>query len=254
MPDTRTEFQENENSMPDQSGPSRGSQAAMRQGLRTSLLPDLIYTVIGPFILYQLLSPHMPVTYALLLAGVLPAARTVMGLVRSRRLNPLGVLSLLTIALNIFSGLVLKDARLQLLSRSLPTACIGLLMLASLLTKKPLITRLAEYLRASATPSQKARFQERFKGQFSLKREMRSFFKLLTAIWGVGLFLELALHAVLVYTLTTSQMILVGPILSYGFLGGLLLLTMLLFKWLPRTQQKTLKEAPEQLSAERWRG
>ncbi len=246
MPDARTEFQENENVMPDQSGLSRGSQPTTRQGLRASLLPDLIYTMIGPFVLYQLLSPHMPATYALLLAGVLPAARTVIGLVRSRRLNPLGVLSLLTIALNIFSGLVFKDARLQLLSSSLPEACIGLLTLASLLTPKPLLTRLTEYLRAGASPEQR----ERFKGPsgFKERRGMRSFFKLLTAIWGVGLLLEFALHALLIYTLTIEQMMLIGPILSYGFLGGLILLTTLLFKRLRRnTSQKMLEE----VSAER---
>jgi hypothetical protein len=198
----------------------------------------------------------MSATYALLLAGVLPTARTVIGFVRSRSLNPLGVLSLLIIGLNIFSGLVLKDARLQLLGSSLPGACIGLLMLASLFTKKPLITRVIENRRAGAMPSQQARFQERFKGHLSRDAGgMRSFFKLLTVIWGAGLLLAFALNAILVYTLTIGQMMVIGPFLSYGSLGGLMLLTMLVFKRIRRdTQQKTPEEVPEQLSAERGRG
>src|SRR5262249_9466623 len=155
--------------LPDQSGPGPEPQPPMRQRLKTSLLPDLIYTLIGPFVLYQLLSPHMPATYALLLAGVLPAARTVIGFVRSRSLNPLGVLSLLIIGLNIFSGLLPKDTRMQLLGSSLPGACMGMLMLASLFTKKPLITRFIENLPAGTSPEQKARFQERFKGPLSQK-------------------------------------------------------------------------------------
>jgi hypothetical protein len=222
--------------------------AAARQGLKTTLLQDLIYNVIGPIILYQLFSPHMLATYALLLAGVLPAARTVIGLVRRRTLNPLGALSLLTIVLKIFFGLVLKDARLILLSHSLSMGCIGLLALASLFTQKSLIKRLVvAYRRDIASPEQ----GERFKKLLESKR-MHSLFKLLTAIWGGGLLLELALRAILVYSLTIEQVMLISPFISYGILGGLLLLTTLLLKQMRRDiQQETLEEVPEQLSSKR---
>jgi hypothetical protein len=231
--------------MPDQPMPDLSEsrlQPATLQGLKASFVPDLLISIVGPLLIYQLLSPHLPAIDALLLAGVLPAARTVIGLVRHRRLNPFGVLALLTIALEIFSGLLLKNARLLLLSDSLPMGCLGLLALASLLTQKPLITRLAEYLLAGAPPEQREQIEKRRQSA-----GMRSFSRLLTAIWGGGLFLELAIRAVLVSTLTPSQVLLISPVLRYGFLGGLLLLTLLLGRIRRGTRQRTLlEEVPEQ--------
>jgi hypothetical protein len=188
----------------------------------------LVYTVIGPFVLYHLLSAHLPLTEALLLAGVLPAARTLRGLVRTRRLNLLGVLALLTIALTLVSGLVLKDARLQLLSRALPGACLGLLALASLLTPTPLIMRLVESLRAGASPEHWNRVAGH--APFADMQGMRALFKLLTGIWGVGLLLELAVRVALVYTLPIEQMLLIGPLLTYAVVGSLALVTVQLFR------------------------
>src|SRR6266571_5991046 len=228
--------------LPDQSGPMHGFQPATLRGLRASLLPDLIYTIVGPFVVYRLLSPHIPATYALLLAGLLPAIRMMIGLVRHHRLNPLGVFSLLAIVLNIFSGLVLKDTRLQLASGSLVTGVYGILMLASLLTPKPLILRLAESALVGNDPAQRERFRTRLQQSSSF----RSFFTFITAMWGGGLLLELVVRMILVYTLTVDQFLAASSILGYGFLGVLLLLTFLFAKIYRSRQRQALEQVSEQ--------
>ena len=127
---------------------------AIRQ-LRTRLLPELIYIAAFPYLIFRLASPYMPATYALLLAGIPPAIRLAFGLLRQRRIDLLGMFSLLAIVIGIFSGLVLKDTRLQLVSGSLVTGVYGVLMLASLLTPRPLILRLAESALGGNNPAQR---------------------------------------------------------------------------------------------------
>ncbi len=98
--------------MSEQPGPDTGK---IRTGLLSGALPDIIYSVIGPLLIYRLVSPYLPDTYALLLAGVLPLIRTRVrflirirgiGLLRHRGLNLPGIFSLLTITLKIFIALV----------------------------------------------------------------------------------------------------------------------------------------------------
>jgi hypothetical protein len=184
----------------------------------------------------------MPATYALLLAGIPPAIRLALGLLRQRRIDLLGMFSLLAIALNIFSGLVLKDARLQLASSSLVTGVYGILMLASLLTPRPLILRLVESALVGNDPAQKERLRKRLQQSPSF----RSFFTFITALWGGGLLLELVVRLILVYTLTVDQFLAVNSILRYGFLGVLLLLTFLFAKIYRNRQRQALEQVAEQ--------
>src|SRR5579875_2035125 len=108
--------------MSERPGPDTGK---IRTGLLSGALPDIIYSVIGPLLIYRLVSPYLPDTYALLLAGVLPLIRIGIGLLRHRGLNLPGIFSLLTIALKIFIALVFRDSRLILVSDSLITGVIG---------------------------------------------------------------------------------------------------------------------------------
>lgn len=219
MTEIQTASQKSQLASSDQAGSGRAAPGRMRASLRT----DLLFAVLGPFLLYRLLSPHMPTTSALLLAGMLPLVRVGSELVRSLRLNVLAGFVLVTIALKIFSGLVLRSPHLQLLSDSLVIGTFGLLALASLFTSRPLGARLAEYALAQAP----AELQDRF-NQFQGTRKARFFLRLLTAIWGAGLLLELGLRAVLVFALPTAEVLVIGPIVRYALLGGLLLVTVLL--------------------------
>ncbi|HEX6554387.1 MAG TPA: VC0807 family protein [Ktedonobacteraceae bacterium] len=214
--------------------------------LRTSLLPELIYVAALPYLIFRLANPYMPATYALLLAGIPPAIRLALGLVRQRRIDLLGTFSLLAIVIALFSGLVLKDTSLQLASGSLVTGVYGVLMLSSLLTPRPLILRLAESALVGNYPAQR----ERFHARLQQSAGFRSFFTFITALWGGGLLLELVVRLILVYTLTVSQFLVVSSILRYGFLGVLLLLTLLFAKIHRRRQKQALGKVAEQQTQE----
>src|SRR5215831_18838786 len=82
------------------------------QQLRALLLPEVIYTVAGPYLVYRLASPYTSVVNAQLLAAVLPILRIVISLLQSHRISLPGLLSIFTIAVKVATGLVFQDARL----------------------------------------------------------------------------------------------------------------------------------------------
>jgi hypothetical protein len=214
--------------------------------IRARLLPELIFVVAFPYLIFRLAIPYMPATYALLLAGIPPAIRLALGLVRQRRIDLLGMFSLLAIVISIFSGLVLKDTRLQFASGSLVTGVYGVIMLASLLTPRPLILRLAESALVGNDPVQRQRFRTRLQQSSGF----RAFFTYITALWGAGLLLEFVVRIILVYTLTIEQFLLVSSLLRYGFLGVLLLLTLLFANIQRRRQGHALEQEASQQTQE----
>src|SRR5215469_758326 len=179
--------------------------------LRAALLPELIYVAVLPYVIYRLASPLMPATYALLLAGIPPTVRTLFGLTRHGRINLLGVFSLLAIAIKIISGLVLQDTRSILISSSLVTGAYGVIMLASLLSSTPLILTLFMNVLAGNDPAQREQFIKRWPEDGS-----RSFFVVITALWGGGLLIELVVRIILTFTLTIEQFLVIGLIVQYS--------------------------------------
>ncbi|GHO85699.1 VC0807 family protein [Dictyobacter formicarum] len=183
--------------------------------IRAAVVPDLIISIVGPVLIYQLAAPHMPTTYALLLASGLPIIRIGYSLVRRHRLNLIGIFSLIAITLKILIALVLKDARLVLVSDSLITAVYGVLMLASLLTGSPLIMRLIGSVLANAAPAQSQQLMQRWQ-----ESGTRSFFTVITAVVGIGLLLECAVRVLLALTVSIEQFLVISPLVRYGFLGA----------------------------------
>ncbi|GHO95093.1 hypothetical protein KSF_051410 [Reticulibacter mediterranei] len=208
-----------------------------------AMLPDLIFSVVAPVFIYRLALPHMSAVFALVLAGLAPVVRTGMSLVSRHRLNPLGILSLLTIGLKIFIALVFNDARWVLLSVSLIIGVHGVLLLVSLLTPRPLLLWLIENT-LSRTPSNQQQ------PRHLLTEIPRSSWVTVTLIWGSALLLECGINSVLVVTLPVEQFLVVSPIVRYSLLGGILLGT-LLFAWIRRRhQQKALRIPANQFSHE----
>jgi len=69
-------------------------------------------------------------------------------------------------------------------------------------------------------------------------------------MWGVGLLIELVVRVTLAFTLTINQFLLISSILSYGFLGVLLLLTLVFARIRRNRQRRALEQLPEQQTRE----
>ena len=184
-----------------------------------SLLVTIGITAVLPYVIYRLASPHMLAMPALLLAGIPPAAATLLDLLRSHRLNLFGGFALLAIALNLATGLLFKDARLLLVSYSLMPGVYGIIMLVSVFMGKPILLTLIRSTLANVPPVEREQLEKRWLANGT------SSFLFITTLWGVGLLSAFAISLALIYILTVQQYAPIGPIIQYAMFGTLLLIS-----------------------------
>src|ERR1051326_6854525 len=139
-----------------------------------------VFDIAGPLVAYSMLrSAGQSQVSALILSGAFPALGIIVGVIRHRRVDTIGVLVLAGIVVGTVLGLLSGDPRLVLVEGSVPTAVFGLLCLGSLLAPRPLIYRFAVEFIGADTP----------KGRdFSSLWQYPGFrhaFRLYTVVWGV---------------------------------------------------------------------
>ena len=176
----------------------------------------VVFDIAGPLVAYQMLhSAGLSNVSALVLSGVLPGIAVLGGLIRHRRLDAVGALVLAGIAVGSILGLLSGDARLVLLEGSVPTAVFGLLCLASLRSRRPLIFRFAHEFMGADTP--------RGRDFDSLWQYpgFRHAFWLFTVVWGVAYLAEAAARIVIVETTSTGTALAVSKVMPYAVAGVL---------------------------------
>jgi hypothetical protein len=194
----------------------------------------VVFDIAGPLVAYQMLhSAGLSSVSALVLSGVLPGIAVLGGLIRHRRLDAVGALVLAGIAVGTILGLVSGDARLVLMEGSVPTAVFGLLCLASLRSRRPLIFRFALEFMGADTP----RGRE-FDGLWQYPG-FRHAFWLFTVVWGVVYLGEAAARIVIVETASTGTALAVSKVMPYA-VGGVLALWMFLYGRHTRRQGERL--------------
>jgi hypothetical protein len=175
-----------------------------------------VFDVAGPLAAYYLLrSAGQTAVTALLLSGIFPALGVTISALRSRRLDVFGALVLAGICVGTAVGLVTHSARLMLLEGSVPTAIFGAACLGSLITGKPLMFTFAREL---AGP-ESARGRE----MASLWRHegYRQVFRVVTAVWGIGFFVEASLRVVIVFMTSTGTALAISKVTPFVFAGML---------------------------------
>jgi hypothetical protein len=169
-----------------------------------------VFDIAGPLVAYNLLrSAGFSTVGALILSGVLPAAKVIAGIVRHRRADAVGVLVLAGIAVGAVLGLVSHNPKLVLDEGSVGTGVFGLLCLGSLARDKPLMYRLAmEFIGADSAQGRE------FAGLWQY-REFRHIFRVITAVWGVAYLVEAAARVVIVANTSTGTALAISKVLPY---------------------------------------
>jgi hypothetical protein len=199
-----------------------------------SAVKIVIFDIAGPLVTYQLLrSAGLSSVSALVLSGVLPGIAVLGGLIRHRHLDAVGVLVLAGIAVGTLLGLLSGNARLVLVEGSVPTAVFGLLCLASLRSRRPLIFRFALEFMGADTPRGRD-----FDGLWQYPG-FRHAFWLFTVVWGVTYLAEAAARVVIVETTSTGTALAVSKVMPYA-VGGLLAAWMFLYGRHARRQGERL--------------
>ena len=178
------------------SEPSGGEDIGQtdRQRARfASLAPILVFDVIGPLaVYYGARAVGISTVLSLVLSGVLPAVRIAVTVVRHHRLDAIGALVLFGIVLGTVVGLASGSARLYLLDGVVPTIALGLVCLASLLSQKPMMYRLA--LETMGEDTQRGQAFARMWRH----REFQYLFKVITLVWGLVFLAESAIQVAVV--------------------------------------------------------
>jgi hypothetical protein len=202
-----------------------------------SVAKIVVFDIAGPLLAYQMLrSAGLSSVSALILSGVLPGIAVLGGLVRHRHLDAVGLLVLAGIAVGSAVGLLSGDPRLVLIEGSVPTAVFGVLCLASLRSRRPLIFRFAHEFMGADTP----RGRE-FDSLWQYDGFRRVFW-LFTVVWGVTYLAEAAARIVIVETTSTGTALAVSKVMPYA-VGGLLAAWMFLYGRHARRQGERLAAA-----------
>jgi hypothetical protein len=170
-----------------------------------------VFDIGGPLALYSVLrSAGLSSVRALVLSGVFPALGVAVTYARDRRLDAIGGLVLLGIAVGTILGLATGSARLVLVEGSVPTAVFGTVCLVSLWSRRPLIFRFALEFIGPDTPKGRD-----FEGRWQYAG-FRHAFRVITVVWGAGYLAEAAARVVIAETLTTGTALTISKALPYA--------------------------------------
>ncbi len=197
----------------DPATPQRRSMRPLFQTMALDVAPPLIAY-------YGLRAAGASEYAALLSATVLSGVRVVYGVVRSRRVDPFAAYLLLTFGLSLAVGLSTTDPKLILVGNTLVNGIGGLLFLGSCVVGTPLTQVVGERFRspedADPTPER--------------ARRLRRVHVQLSAMWGIGLLVEVAIRLVVIARLSVDAANGVSSAITFPVLGLLVLATVIVGK------------------------
>ncbi|GAB0113607.1 VC0807 family protein [Acidisoma sp. C75] len=182
--------------------------------LSVNLVLELGANILAPWAVYSLLAPHYGDFAGLVGSALPPLLWSLFELARSRRLDAVSVIVLAGIILTMLATFLGGSPKLLQIRENAVTGLIGLVFLASLCLRQPLLTHLARATFARQGPEAAARLEA-----FAASAGGAAFFRRLTLFWGIGLVAQTALMIWLVFLWPIATYLLLSPIIGYGLLG-----------------------------------
>lgn len=187
-----------------------------------AMAPRLVVSGLLPVIGYALLRPHVGSdAVALVAIMVFPLADIVVERSRHRGNDPIGLIALVGMALGLIGAVLLHgDATLLKIRESMLTGVFGLVCLASLTMKRPVMWYLGRAFATGGEPDKVAEFNTIWDLPGAAQR-----FRFITAVWGLGLVGECAFRVALALSVSTERFLAISPIAGWVTIGGLLAYT-----------------------------
>ncbi|HEY3723265.1 MAG TPA: VC0807 family protein [Acidimicrobiia bacterium] len=201
--------------------------------VRSFLNGSVALDVVVPIVAYQAMVQLLGVSRvpALVLSGAFPAMNVVRRYVRDRRVDPIGVIVLVSILVGAVVSLASGSEKLTLLRESFLTAAFGVAFLVSLAVGKPVMFLLVRQFVAQEDEHRLAEWDAMWSDVPEFRRVMRQ----MTAVWGVALLSEFALKVLMIETLSTDVVQAVsGPLL----LCVIALLIVVSIRWGRRARER----------------
>lgn len=181
-----------------------------RQSKKNNFAP-LIMDVAVPVGSYYLFKDGLGAStlMALGLSSVVPAVRTVWGLIRERQVNVLAALILFVNVVGLLLGFVAGDPRLMLAKESGVSSAIGIGILVSVALGKPMMTAGMKPWLVKGDAEREVAWARLQSGSPAFRRAERVF----SSVWGVVLLAECVVRAVGAYTVPVDTMVWLGTVI-----------------------------------------
>ncbi|HZB90807.1 MAG TPA: VC0807 family protein [Stellaceae bacterium] len=199
----------------------------------------LFVDVALPIIIFNLLiRAGAPLLWALAAGGVAPALNNIRIWVRSRRLEPLGIIVMTFLAVGTAASLISGSVFVALIKESFLTATFGLICLGSLLAARPLLFYIIRQFVAGEDAARLAWWN----GLWEIP-QFRAALRFVTAVWGGVYLLEALARVAFALLLPPAQVVALSPVMAFGVL-------LLLIAW---TRRHMLALRERRLAEERRR-
>ena len=182
------------------------------------LFISIALNAVMPVLLYHLTKRYLAASEftALSVAALFPLGLSIVGLIRSRTLDPVALLSLISILFSIVAVSLGGSTKLLLIRESLFTAAFGIVCFVSLALPRPLMFYFGRHFTAGRDQQRLAEFNAGWQ-----RPEFRRVNRLITVVWGATSLGEFLVRVALVYTMPVAAVLVISPIIS----GGLLIAT-----------------------------
>jgi uncharacterized membrane protein len=187
----------------------------MKKLLRVA--PELFANFLAPYLVFEALDGRFGDKWALIASALPPLLWSGVELARTRRLDAISVTVVSGILLTVGATFLGGSARLIQIRDALVTGAIGVMFLATLLLEKPMIFYLARATMARDTVEGEAEFEAMW-----LWPGAPRVFRVLTAVWGVGLILQTGVMCYLAWIWPINRYLLLSPYISYAIFGLLM--------------------------------
>lgn len=201
--------------------PAAEFEPAVSGGL-AAMLPGLLFDVVLPVATFFVLTTFgVPVLLALVAGGIFPAINVVAGFVRSRRVQPLGIIVMAFLVLGTAGSLISGSVFFTQVKESILTASFGLLCLGSLaIGRRPLMFHILRQFIAGTT----AAGLHWWEGLWQ-REPFRLAMRRVTAVWGIAYLVEAAVRVAFAWLLTPAQVAVLSPTMAFGVTIALMVWT-----------------------------
>ncbi|CAG8719773.1 38153_t:CDS:1 [Gigaspora margarita] len=197
-----------------------------------------------PLLLYYILEKFIPTIWALAISGVPPAISVIVNFIYRKQISVLGFLVVLAFIIGIILSVVQGDPRIVLLRESCVTGVFGLVFLITLIPinigsfqMRPILYYNSKNLEIGDLKglTEDESIPDRYERYWKSYSGFRHTFIILTAVWGVGLLIEVAVRIIIIYkTATIDQAVYFGSIFLYSWLGCLTLFTFIFSRYMQK--------------------
>jgi hypothetical protein len=209
--------------------------AAPHDATRRGLIRDIGVNAVAPYATYLGLTAYgVDTVWALVAGAIFPTAAILFSAIRQRRVQAIGLIVLAATAASVASALWFTSPFLALARGAVMTALIAVVLLASLLMRRPLLFHLAN-------AGQDAEVRRESEAEWAAEPALRQMMWRLTAIWGVALLAETALSLLVIASLPVGVVIPVNEVLFWACFGALAFGS---YKYSQRVTASTSSEDP----------